>query len=68
MDQQFLFEPIPNDKYDSLTKEELIILHKGEQDLIRQMQAHIKELYREITKGEQKSFSLGEQLFKIKNS
>ena len=67
MDQSYLFETIPNDKYDLLTREELIELHKGEVDLIKQMQGHIKKLHEKILTGEQKSFLLNEQTINIKN-
>jgi len=67
VDQQILFKTIPNDKYDLLTKEELIILHKGEQDLIKQMQKVIDEQNEELCKSEQKSFLLNEQTIYIKH-
>jgi transposase len=67
MEQQYLFEPIPCDKYDLLTKEEVIELHKGEQDLRRQMQNKFAELEEKLLAREQISFALGEQLINIKN-
>jgi len=67
MDQQHLFEPIPCDKYDLLSKEEVIDLHKDSQDLIRQMQSYVKELHAKYLASEQKSFLLGEQTINIKN-
>ena len=47
MEQQHLFETIPADKYDLLSREELIILHKGELDLNKQLQKYSKssEIY-----------------------
>jgi transposase len=67
VDQQYLFEPIPTEKFDLLTKEEMVILLKGEQDLRRQMQAYIKQL-EELNKDlEQKSFSIEDQLITIKS-
>lgn len=67
MQQQYLFDPIPNDKYDLLTKDEVIGLAKDQADLIRQMQKYLKEAHNKLLAGEQKSFSLGEQLYNIKN-
>lgn len=67
MNQQYLFDPIPCDKYDLLTKEEIIALHKDEQDLRQQMAKYIDELHTKLLAGEQKSFNLGEQLINIKN-
>lgn len=67
MDQEILFKTIPNDKYDLLTKEELIILYKGEQDLIKQMQNHIDQLHDKYTASEQKSFLLNEQTLNIRH-
>jgi transposase len=65
--QQYLFESIPADKYDLLTKEELIILHKGTEDLLKQVLQYNKELIADALKGEQKEFLLGEQLISIKH-
>jgi transposase len=65
--QQYLFDPIPNDKYDLLTKEEVIILHKDSENLILQMQKYQKELLGQLFESEQKSFLLGEQTLNIKH-
>ncbi|MCB9062350.1 MAG: IS66 family transposase [Halobacteriovoraceae bacterium] len=67
MNQQYLFEPIPNDKYDLLTKDELIQLHKSEQNLNHQLQKYIEKLHNKITSAEQKSFLLEEQTINIKH-
>ena len=67
MDQQHLFEPIPHDKYDLLSRDELVGLSRDQADLIKQMQRALKEAHNKILAGEQKSFILGEQLFTIKN-
>lgn len=66
-DTSYLFDPIPEDKLDLLTKEELIALYRGESDLIRQMQKYIEELLQERLKEQQKSFNLGEKLINIRN-
>lgn len=67
MDQQYLFEPIPSDKFDLLSKEDLVQLYKGEQSLVRQMQDYIDELHNKYTASEQKSFLLKEQTINIKH-
>ena len=67
MDQQYLFDPIPNDKYDLLTKDEVIALNKDNEDLIRQMQLYQKELLNKLFASEQNSFLLGEQTINIKH-
>ena len=66
-DQELLFKPIPCDKYDLLTKEEVVALHKDSEHLITQMQQYIKELHEEKLKAEQKSFLLGEITINIKH-
>ena len=70
-DQQYLFDPIPNDKYDLLSKDELVALNKGNEDLVRQLIDYNKELknklLKELCKHEQKSFFLNEELFNIKH-
>jgi transposase len=67
MDQEILFKTIPNDKFDLLTKEELILLYKDEQNLVKQMQKVIDEQNEELCKSEQKSFLLEEQTINIKH-
>jgi len=67
MDQQYLFEPIPCDKFDLLSKDEVVGLCKDQQDLIKQIINRNQKLEIKLFSGEQKSFSLGEQLINIKN-
>jgi transposase len=67
MKQQHLFDPIPCDKYDLLTREDLITLTKGYEDAIRQLQDKLEKQSKEILKTEQTSFLLNEQLINIKN-
>ena len=62
-----MFDPIPTEKFDLLTKEEMVILLKGEQDLRRQMQAYIRELEALKRELEQRSFLIEEQQITIKN-
>lgn len=67
MKQQCLFEPIPCDKFDLLSKEEVVSLVKGYEDLVQQVIQHNNELTAKLLNGEQKEFLLGEQLINIKN-
>lgn len=67
MDQQYLFEPIPCDKFDLLSRDELVGLSKGLQDLVGQVIKHNQELQNKILAGEQKTFFVEEQLYNIKN-
>lgn len=67
MKQQYLFEPIPTEKFDLLTKEELIILLKGEQSIRIQMQKEVERLQGLKKELEQKSFLIEDQLINIKN-
>jgi len=65
--QQYIFDPIPCDKFDLLSKEEVVELCKGLQDFNRQLQTALSEATAKITSGEQKSFLLNEQLINIKH-
>ena len=67
MKQSQLFEPIPCDKYDLLSKEEMVSLVKGYEDLVQQVIQHNNELTAKLFSNEQKEFLLGEQLINIKN-
>lgn len=67
MKQSQLFEPIPCDKYDLLTREDAIALAKGYEDAIRQLQVTIEIQNKELFKTEQIQFLLNEQVINIKN-
>jgi transposase len=67
MKQQNLFDPIPCDKYDLLTRDDLVTLAKGYEDAIRQLQEKLEKQNKEILKTEQTSFLLNEQVINIKN-
>ena len=67
MNQQYLFEPIPNDKYDLLTKDEVVQLQKSSEDIIKQLLKENEALRQQATKHEQKSFLLEEQTILIKS-
>jgi len=66
-EQELFFKTIPCDKYDLLTKEEIIALYEDAINLNKQMQNSLKQAYKELFKQEQKSFLLGEQTLNIKN-
>ena len=65
--QEILLADIPMDKLDMLTREELVILLRGERSIRVQMQGYISEVesINELLK--QKSFSFNEELITIKN-
>lgn len=67
MQQPYLFTPIPFDKYDLLSKEEVVELNRANEDLNLQMRKYISELERKFFAGEQKEFLINEQLINIKN-
>ena len=67
MQEQYLFEPLPDDKIEELTPEEMKIILRGERDLIRQYKNYINELESELFKSQQKSFLLEEQSIQIKH-
>lgn len=67
MDQQYLFDIVPNEKYDLLTREELIILHRGEQNFRKQLESRVEELEREKDKAEQQTFLIEDQYIVIKS-
>lgn len=67
VDQSILFKTIPEEKLDTLSKEELKILLRGEQSLVSQMQQHIDKLHAKYLATEQRSFLLQEQTINIKH-
>lgn len=67
MDQQYLLKPIPNDKYDLLTKDEAVALVKDYEKVLTQMQDHIQSLHAKYLASEQKSFLLEEYTINIKH-
>lgn len=62
-----LFESIPCDKYDLLTREDAIELAKGYADAIRQLQTKLEEQNKKLLSSEQVQFLLNEQVLSIKN-
>lgn len=67
MKQQLLFETLPVNKYDLLTKEDLVTIAKGYEDAIRQLQDKLEKQNKELLKTEQISFLINQQLINIKN-
>lgn len=67
MSQQILFEPIPTEKFDLLTRDELVALIKGEQSLRIQLQKDNERLRALNGELKQKSFVIEDQLIIIKN-
>jgi len=55
MSQQYLLDPVPCDKYDLLSKEEVIVLHLGEQKIRLALQKENEELKKQRDQAEQKS-------------
>jgi transposase len=67
MKEQYLFEPLSDDKIDELTPEEMKIILRGERDLNRQYKNYISELESELFKNQQKTFLLEEQSIQIRH-
>ena len=67
MKEQLLFKSTPLEKFDLLTKDEVVELARGYEDLLDQMQNKYKKLEEKLLAGEQTSFLLGEQLLNIKS-
>jgi transposase len=65
--QKYLLEPLPDDKIDQLSLEDMKIILRGERDLSRQYKNYINELESELFKTQQKSFLLEEQSILIKH-
>lgn len=65
--EDILFKNYPEEKLNLLSKEELIILLKGEHSLNQQLNQHINNLHDKYLASEQKSFLLEEQTINIKN-
>ncbi len=67
MKQELLFKTIPADKYDLLSREEMITLVKGYENVIEQLQKTIEEQRKEAVSSEQTRFLLDEQILIINN-
>ena len=66
-DTDFLFEPVPLEKFQSLTQEQLIQYIHGLEDLNRQLTRHNKDLKRRAEEIEDRSVLLGEQFVVLKH-
>jgi transposase len=67
MKEQYLLEPLSDDKLDQLSPEEMKILLRGERDLNKQFKNYINQLESELFKTQQKSFLLEEHSIQIKH-
>jgi len=67
MKQLPLIDTVPCDKFDLLSKEEVIELAKGYADVIRQLQATIEETNKKILNSEHTHFLLNEIVINITN-
>lgn len=67
MKQDVLFKSIPCDKFDLLSREDLITLVSGYEDLIKQITKRNNEIETKLLAGEQLSFLISEQLLMVKN-
>lgn len=67
VDQQFLFDVIPDDKFKILTNEELIILARGEHQMRLHYEEENKRLLKMLDCSEQKSLLIEDQLVIIKS-
>ena len=65
--QELILADIPLEKLDLLTREELVILLRGERSIRQQMQAHIKVIEDLNNQLKQRSFLIEEQLITVKN-
>lgn len=65
--EDILFKDYPEDRLNQLSKEELIILLRGERSLNKQLNTHIDKLHEKYLASEQKSFLLEEQAINIKH-
>ena len=65
--EELLFKDYPENKLNSLSKEELIVLLNGEHSLNKQLNSHIDKLHAKYLASEQKSFLLEEQTINIKH-
>ncbi len=67
MTQEHLLDPIPCNSYDLLSKEEVVALHKEEENFRIKLQKEVDALKVQLNISDQKSFLLDEQYVSIKN-
>jgi transposase len=67
MNQLPLIDTVPNDKFDILSKEEVVELAKGYADVIRQLQATIEKTNKQLLKSEHTQFLLNELVVNVTN-
>jgi len=67
MNQQHLLATIPNDKYDILSKDDVVLLHKEDSRIIKKLQKEIEDLKKTLNLEDQKSLFLDEKYVLLKN-
>jgi len=67
VNQQYLFDIIPDEKFEILTKEELLILARGEHKMRLHFEEENKRLTKMLDSSDQKSFLIEDQLVIVKN-
>ncbi len=65
--QDFLFEPIPHDKLDTLSKEDFKVLVQGQEDIIAQLRKLNEDLLKEVKATKEQSVQVQEQLLILKS-
>ena len=65
--QDYLFEPIPHDKLDTLSKEDFKVLVQGQEDIIAQLRKLNDELLKEVKATKEQSVQVQEQLLILKS-
>jgi transposase len=66
-DQEYLFKPIPHDKYDTLSRADLKILIEGQEDLIQQLRKLNDSLLKEVKASKEQAVQVQEQLLVLKS-
>ena len=66
MSQQLLFETIPCDKYDLISRDELVTLYGGAEKVITYLKSELKRALEESQSFKQKSFFIEEEVLALK--
>lgn len=67
MVQEYLFEVIPHDKYDLLSKDEVVILHREEEKIRLKLQKEVEKLRYQLEIADQKQLVLGDEYVELKS-
>ena len=65
--QDFLFEPIPLEKFDTLSREDFKVLIQGQEDIIAQLRKLNDDLLKEVKASKEQSVVVQEQLLILKS-